>query len=612
MTALPDQISVDPNPEEEQALKYLRKVVMLLEKENEQFKRDCESKTAYQNKQKERLKEDNERLRMKVNDVSRPKVAVLAAREESQSSLLNQVEAFKAKIEVDQRVLEDYETMIEASAGRIADCQNRIKAKMKPATLTSEELDGMGYTSVKEGATTAWVAPSGEKFRSKNEVCRAMSFVPDVKMKKKLAMLEDRVQKTLQRFNESLVVNKQLRAEIEHLRKERISFDSIQSKLEQTLQQKKAQIALAIEATNVALETRDEANKKIAYYNEELLRNQQDFDAKWRELDNEMESEEKRRRQVKKQMEEEAKKARHTDDDAAQKAQLQELTAKYEAQQAEEARFEEAYLKLQEATGLKDIDELVETFLEAEEQNFKLFKFVNELNQEEEKLAEEVNQIHLETQRMGNQGEEVQKKNMERKLEDELAQKQARAEELEEMGKEDSTKLRDMLKIVRRMHEELGCGRLINTKDSFQFDSSGNPIINESNMMVFLGIVEQRATELILKLIDEQANSLDDAPKDNRDLRMVTASPLGLGPITPQGSSIVKVTAPKIETEDKSGDEKSDEEEEEDGDDEDSRPMTQEELRAKMKKKLVSTREPTMKGHPAAKRRTSMSHANHR
>lgn len=174
--------------------------------------------------------------------------------------------------------------------------------------------------------------------------------------------------------------------------KERISFDSIQSKLEQTLQQKKAQIALAIEATNVALETRDEANKKIAYYNEELLRNQQDFDAKWRELDNEMESEEKRRRQVHTATwlssragpdveravlaGEEAdgrggeegkthRRRRSTEGSARLRflsqcpgtnsrlcffqAQLQELTAKYEAQQAEEARFEEAYLKLQVA-----------------------------------------------------------------------------------------------------------------------------------------------------------------------------------------------------------------------------------------------------------------------
>jgi len=50
-----------------------------------------------------------------------------------------------------------------------------------------------------------------------------------------------------------------------------------------------------------------------------------------------------------------------------------------------------------------------------------------------------------------------------------------------------------------------------------------------------------------------------------------------------------------LRREDKSGDDKSDGDEDDD-DDEDSRPLTQEELRAKMKKKLsVSAREPTVR-----------------
>merc|ERR1712166_1742211 len=137
-------------------------------------------------------------------------------------------------------------------------------------------------------------------------------------------MLEGRVEQTLIKFNESLVVNKQLRAEIEHLRKERVQFDSIQAKLENQLNQKKADIALAIEATNVALETRDEANKKIASCQAELVSDRLQFDAAWRELDNTMESEEKRRRLIKADMEDEDRKKKHnSDDDAVQKQQLQ-------------------------------------------------------------------------------------------------------------------------------------------------------------------------------------------------------------------------------------------------------------------------------------------------
>uniref|UniRef100_A0A6U2FT42 ODAD1 central coiled coil region domain-containing protein n=2 Tax=Hemiselmis andersenii TaxID=464988 RepID=A0A6U2FT42_HEMAN len=585
LTSLPDHISVDPNPEEEKALQHLRKVVKLLDKENEQFRRDCDNKMSYQKKQEDRLREENERLRIKVNDVSRPKVSVLAEMEERQSQLNQQVEVYHAKIELDERRMDDLEKAMEDTSSRIADNLNRIRAKTKAPDFSPEELQGMGYRLVKgEGSTHShWVGPDGEKFRSKNDVCRAMAYIPDIKVKKKLSMLEDRVQQTLQRFNESLVVNKELRAEIEHLRKERVSFDHIHAKLESGLQQRKAEIAQAIEASNVALETREEATKKMAFYKGELLKNQQEFDAEWRALDAEMDSEEKRRRQVKARMEEEAKKAKGSEDELAHKAQLQELTAKYEASKADVERFEEAFAKLQEATGLKDINELVETFLEAEEQNFKLYKFVNELNHEEEQISEEVHRIQVELERMSDaEGVKVMQE-MNAKLSQQLAQMSAKTAEYAEMEQEEDNKLKEILKMIQRMYEELGCSRLVNTQDLFQCDANGAPLMSEGNMMTFLGVVEQRSTEMILKKISDQAAAVDE-PKELGDLRITTASPLGLGPATPVGASLVKVQAPKIETEDKSGDEKSDEEGD---DDDDSRPMTQEELRIKMKKKLT-------------------------
>ena len=550
----------------------------LLEKENDQFKRDCESKTLFQRKQEQHLREENERLRMKVNDLGRPKVSVLAALEEKQSRLVQQVESYLAKNDLETRNLEEIENGITTVSNRMTDCQDRIRSKMKAPELSFEQLNAMGYKLLNEcpnnckpeeapppgkpGQNTdptrcntckmsfrsVWIDKKGDRFKSKGDIERALSYIPDVKLKKKLAMLEGRVEQTLIKFNESLVVNKELRAEIEHLRKERMQFDSIQAKLESQLNQKKAEIAAAIEATNVALETRDEANKKIAFYQTEIVNNQQEFDTAWRELDNTMESEEKRRRQVKAKMEEEEKKKRHNaDDDAVQKQQLQELTDKYEKSKADVQRFEEAFSQLQEATGLKDINELVETFLEAEEQNFKLFKFLNELNHEQDKLAEEVHKISGEAIAASSAELQPEKKEVERKLEDQLAQTQARAEELAEMEEEESAKVREVLKIIRRVYDELGCNMLINTADSFQCDQSGNPIISDSNMMYFLGIVEQRARDLILRLINEQAVAVDDG-MTRSDLKLTCACPLGMGPSAPVGASKLNVQPPKIDT----------------------------------------------------------------
>mmetsp|Transcript_38960 Transcript_38960/g.37289 ORF Transcript_38960/g.37289 Transcript_38960/m.37289 type:complete len:111 (-) Transcript_38960:667-999(-) len=42
--------------------------------------------------------------------------------------------------------------------------------------------------------------------------------------------------------------------------------------------------------------------------------------------------------------------------------------------------YQEAFTRIAKATGAKDIDELVKNFIEAEERNFTLSRFVNELN----------------------------------------------------------------------------------------------------------------------------------------------------------------------------------------------------------------------------------------
>jgi coiled-coil domain-containing protein 63/114 len=46
--------------------------------------------------------------------------------------------------------------------------------------------------------------------------------------------------------------------------------------------------------------------------------------------------------------------------------------------------YQEAFDRILKATGAKNIDELVSNFIEAEERNFTLSKYVNELTQENE------------------------------------------------------------------------------------------------------------------------------------------------------------------------------------------------------------------------------------
>jgi hypothetical protein len=57
--------------------------------------------------------------------------------------------------------------------------------------------------------------------------------------------------------------------------------------------------------------------------------------------------------------------------------------------EAYEAKFKE----IEQITGEKDLDKLVERFIQVENKNYALFNYVNELNNQVETLQEQIDQV---------------------------------------------------------------------------------------------------------------------------------------------------------------------------------------------------------------------------
>lgn len=73
---------------------------------------------------------------------------------------------------------------------------------------------------------------------------------------KQIRVLENRLDKSLVKFNKALSVNRELRGNIDGLRRERLVFDGIYRKFERELQDQKKQMAEIIEISNSAYEAR--------------------------------------------------------------------------------------------------------------------------------------------------------------------------------------------------------------------------------------------------------------------------------------------------------------------------------------------------------------------
>lgn len=78
-----------------------------------------------------------------------------------------------------------------------------------------------------------------------------------------IKILENRLDKTRQKFNNVVTRNSSLKVEINSLKKERKIFDKLYEKLEEQLEKKKKEIAHVIKVANNAYAERDNVNMDI-------------------------------------------------------------------------------------------------------------------------------------------------------------------------------------------------------------------------------------------------------------------------------------------------------------------------------------------------------------
>ena len=115
---------------------------------------------------------------------------------------------------------------------------------------------------------------------------------------KQVRVLENRLHKSLVKFNEALASNKQLRAKIDRMRQERVVFDGIYKKLERELHEKKKEMSAIIEDSNNAYQARDKAQSEMEALKKQAEKDKKSFEDDWRELGMMIESDRKLREKL--------------------------------------------------------------------------------------------------------------------------------------------------------------------------------------------------------------------------------------------------------------------------------------------------------------------------
>ncbi|KAJ3302847.1 Coiled-coil domain-containing protein 63 [Kappamyces sp. JEL0829] len=440
---------------------------------------------------------------------------------------------------------------------------------------------------------------------------------------KQIRVLENRLEKALVKFNKALAVNKRLRGLIDNLRRERLVFDNIYHKFERELMEQKKQMADIIEASNAAYEARDEAQTKIIVLREKAEKEYQSYIQEIKELDRILEQDRRLKEfmatKTSNRMEKTggttlvAKKGQKDTLGGARAPSQEQLFVPLET-------YENAFTEIRKVTGISDIGELVQRFVAVEDQNFSLFNYVNEINNEIELHAEEIVELQnrLNNMKVDAVAVEEERKKKLATLEERLKNAQEKTGTYNKQYEDISLILGDLTRGVESVIQSLQSiakqrpasatpvpqpsteasplseGETGASDDTPKPAASGSAHkrnerlramidfhtpsdtlsttgVTESNLIQYLGLLEQKANELLT------VNFVVNSPRKvvqlgDADGALIPAGGvaglLGHGPSAPVGS--LSIVAPSTADDHDSGD---------NGSDEDERPLSREELK---------------------------------
>jgi len=527
----------------EQEIAELQRRFRVLENDKRAYSEDSQAIIRKQRATIEKLTRENRQMKQDMNETR----AVAASRSESKSSALKLQEISMAK----------------------DDIERQLQLRLEERNHYAAELEDLRKST--------WSV--------RQDLCKQggadAAKMNAEQVAKQIRVLENRLDKALQKFNEAIAHNKRLREEIDGLRRERVVFDSIYKKLELELQQKKKEMANIIEQANAAYEARDQAQAQMAALKQQADKEHKEFEREWKELGRLIEND-KKMKEFMKQKERHQLEDQQGDMAPDEEAKMKKKVAKGAWNVAKDKAnmhthgekvhvYEEAFQKMQAATGISEIDELVDSFIQAEDQNFSLFTYANELSGDIEKHEEEIASLKKQLEGLkgtGGGAMSAEKQKSFGELEERWGKYDKISEHYDMQTKKSTATLQavrnGITSIFKRLHDS--CKSWGVHQDITQ--------MSDSSMVGYLALIEERSAEILVGY--QAVQDRDGAEEEPR-----------APPRPPQGTQL-QIKLPST-VEDYSDDEEED-------DEDDQRPFTRQELTSKVHRGITKKQEKSKKG----------------
>ena len=330
-------------------------------------------------------------------------------------------------------------------------------------------------------------------------------------IQQQVRVLENRLDKNLTRFNETLAQNKSLRSRIDEYRRERVVFDGIYKKLERELHEKKREMAAIIDDSKNAFQKRDKSQSELAALQANADKEREAFEREFKDMGEMIKQQQAALEALRLKQFERTNTASGKSDETKQlmggstsdgPGNWSGNKGASNAPLSQEIihSYEDAIKRIQETTGCYDINEIVTRFLEAEEQNFSLFNYVNDINSEIERLEHNISDMRNQIEKYRGQGmsSDTQRKKTVRDLEEKFSKTEKKSEDYIQRYEASVRTTTQLKNGIHSIFQRIGAS---NTSVD---EMLGNQGVTESNMLQYLGIIEQRTSEILQQFAASQ------------------------------------------------------------------------------------------------------------
>ena len=308
---------------------------------------------------------------------------------------------------------------------------------------------------------------------------------------KHIRILENRLDKANQKFNDSIEYDKKLRAEIDKLRKERYFFENIYKKLEKELEKVRKEISKNLEDAYDNYEQRDINQENFENLKAQMIKKETEYTNILSGIANDLNIRNSRKKNKEKKDIKDNDESNLITKNFQKKIKNEQYEQQQENLNDKYQNLKYKFEKLSEFTEQKDVGKFCEEFKKNVQKNYDLFQTISRISSEAKQLDSEIKEIEKEI--IAYKNDKSTQKGFEKfNLISELKTKNqklvSKKEKYESEYKDNSDNLKSIIPLIDKLFTILNCESDLTEEEKIDFEGG----IKEKNVLRILAIIEKK------------------------------------------------------------------------------------------------------------------------